>query len=275
MSDLIVTDYEGHKVTRYGSIILLGHFWSWTPYDKCSFRCVYCSVEAQGKSKPLFKPEDVPAVFEGFLPHQGKYPLAFGITADAYPAEEAEHRLMRIAIPEVERQGIRFSITTHGDMVARDIDLLVQCRKLETIGVSIPHRDDAMIRKFEPGSPGFESKRKAVYDMLDAGLPVHLNISPWIPGISDPDAIAREFPSDIKVNVSPLSYNKKQQIFTKHLFGRDMPSAERVFRKQFATQETINEAYLEAYRQVGTGVRKNMNWLAPPGMEQSIITKLA
>lgn len=274
MPQLIVSDYEGEKVTRYGSIILLGHFWSWTPYDKCSFRCVYCSVEAQGKSKPVFTPEQIPAVFEGFKQHQGKYPLAFGITADAYPAEEAEHRLMRVAIPEVNRQGIRFSITTHGDLVARDIDLLVQCKQLDSIGVSIPHRDDAMIARYEPGSPSFEAKKQAVYAMLDAGLPVHINISPWIPGVTDPDAIAREFPAGMKVNVSALSYNKKQKIYTKYLFGRDIPSAERVFRKQFASQENINDAYLEAYRQVGKGTLGNLNWLAPPGMEQSIITKL-
>ena len=275
MPQLIVTEYEGEKVTRYGSIIQLGHFWSWTPYDKCSFRCVYCSVEAQGKSKPLFKPEEIPAVFEGFKAVQGKFPLAFGITADAYPPEEAEYRLMRVAIPEVKRHGIRFSITTHGDLVARDIDLLVQCPTLDTIGVSIPHRDDAMIRRFEPGSPAFEPKKQAVYQMLEAGLPVHINISPWIPGISDPDAIAREFPPEIKVNVSALSYNKKQHIFTKYLFGRDMPSAERVFRKQFATQEAINEVYLAAYREIGKGTQGNLNWLAPPGMEQSITTRLA
>lgn len=274
MPELIVSDYEGEKVTRYGSIILLGHFWSWTPYDKCSFRCVYCSVEAQGKSKPVFTPEDIPGVFEGFKQYQGKYPLAFGITADAYPAEEAECQFMRIAIPEVNRQGIRFSITTHGDLVARDIDLLVQCKHLESIGVSIPHRDDAMIRRYEPGSPSFEAKKQAVHAMWNAGLPVHINISPWIPGVTDPDAIAREFPADMKVNVSALSYNKKQKIYTKYLFGRDVPSAERVFRKQFASQDTINEAYLESYRQIGKGTQGNMNWLAPPGMEQSITTKL-
>ena len=276
MPELIISDYEGEKVTRYGSIILLGHFWSWTPYDKCSFRCVYCSVEAQGKSKPLFTPEEIPAIFEGFKAQQGKFPLALGITADAYPAEEAKHQLMRVAIPAINSQGIRFSITTHGDLVARDIDLLVECENLDCIGVSIPHRDDALIRQYEPGSPGFEAKKKAVYAMLDAGLDVHINISPWIPGVStDPDLIAREFPADVKVNVSALSYNKKQRIYTKYVFGRDMPSAERVFRKKFASQEAINDAYLEAYRAFGKGTQGNMNWLAPPGMEQSITTRLA
>jgi hypothetical protein len=53
-----------------------------------------------------------------------------------------------------------------------------------------------------------------------------------------------------------------------------MPSAERVFRKQFSSQEAINEAYLEAHRTIGKGSQGNMNWLAPPGMEQSITTKL-
>jgi DNA repair photolyase len=271
---LIVSDYEGAKVTQYGSIILLGHFWSWTPYDKCSFRCVYCSVEAQGKSKPLFTPEQVPAVFEGFVAVQGKYPLELGITADAYPSQEAEYRLMRVAIPAIDKQGIRFSITTHGDLVARDIDLLSQCKNLHSIGISIPHRDDAMIARYEPGSPSFAAKKKAVYAMLEAGLNVHINISPWIPGVTNPEMIACEFPAGITVNVSALSYNKKQQIYTKHVFGRDMPSAERVFRKQFSSQEAINEAYLEAHRTIGKGSQGNMNWLAPPGMEQSITTKL-
>lgn len=256
------------EVAKVGPIVFLDgelKYWSWSPYDKCSFRCVYCSVEAQGKSKPALKPEDVPALLDEFVKYRKHFALCVGGSADAYPAEEAEFRLMRTILPEITQRNIYFTLVTHGDLLARDIDLLVGQSCLGNIGVSIPHHDDAQAKRFEPGSPSFQSKVDAVLNMHAAGLPVHVNISPWIPGITDVATIASAFPEDMLVNVGVLSYNAHHRDAFTRIFGREVPSAQRVFGDQFSSQAVLNQAYLEAQQKIGSGPRGNLKWLIPPG----------
>jgi DNA repair photolyase len=268
MPELIVKEFDGAAFKTVGNIVFLGfecNFWSWSPYDKCSFRCVYCSVEAQGKSKPALGKQDLPALFEEFKLHQGKFPMVIGAPADAYPPEEIEHEYMREVIPLLKKHNIRCTIVTHGDIVARDIDLLVDCPSVEAVGVSIPHHDNDLIKQYESGAPTFEARLAAVYKLYDAGISVHVNVSPWIPGVTEPDEIAKHLPADIVVNVGALSYNHQHSVFTKHLFGKDIPCAEKVFGKQFASQQDINALFLQAHDQIRGGTKGNLRWLIPPG----------
>ncbi len=267
-SGIISKDTPVAETKRVGPIVFLDgelKYWSWSPYDKCSFRCVYCSVEAQGKSKPAITAEETPALLDEFLKHRKHFALCVGGPADAYPAEEAEHQLMRKILPEITRRDIYFTLVTHGNLITRDIDLLLGQSSLGNIGVSIPHHDDEQAKKFEPGSPSFQSKVDAVHELHKAGLPVHVNISPWIPGITNVEAIASAFPENMLVNVGVLSYNTHQrEVFTR-LFGRAIPSAQRVFGEQFASQEVLNQAYLAAHEKIGSGPKGNLRWLIPPG----------
>jgi len=270
MAELITTEVAENQVIKtIGPIAFVGcecTFWSWSPYDKCSFRCVYCSVEAQGKSKPAITKEEIGPLLDDYVRLAGdKYPLIMGGPSDAYPEEERECQLTRHALGEFAKRHIRFVLVTHGDMLVRDIDLLLANPRLESIGMSVPHANNDNIRKYESGAPTFEARIKAVHQVHDAGLPVHVNISPWIPGITEVEKIAHEMPADITVNVGPLSYNQHQREMFTHLFGRIVPSAQRVFGEQFPTQAIINEAYLEEYRRVGKGKKGNLRWLVPPG----------
>src|SRR5690606_18598838 len=65
-------------------------FWAWSPYNKCSFRCVFCSVEAQGKSKPAITADEIVPFLDAFQaePKAVQYPFALGSCTDCYPIEE-------------------------------------------------------------------------------------------------------------------------------------------------------------------------------------------
>ena len=278
MAELIVKQLGEETVKSVGSFIYMDNemqFWSWSPYDKCSFRCVYCSVEAQGKSRPAVSEDTVEGMFEDFVRFaDNDQPLIIGAPSDAYPAEEREHELMRFVLPVIRKHNIRFLIVTHGDIVARDIDLLKDMPSLEAIGVSVPHHDDEIQKRFEPGSPPFADKVEAVMALYEAGLPVHVNVSPWIKGITEPEKIAVHFPEDMIVNVGALSYNHHQKDLTKYLFGREDCSAHRVFGKQFDSQEAINELFLEEHSRVRGGPKGNLRWLVPPGCGKNFCNHL-
>jgi len=268
MPDLIVKEYGPVQVKTIGSIIFMENemkFWAWSPYEKCSYRCVYCSVEAQGNSRAHITREEIPALLDSFQLHaKRKFPFYIGVTSDPYPPIEKDLELTRFVLSElVKRPKIRVVLCTHGDMIARDIDIYKQMSNIEGIGISITIHDDALIKKLEPGAPGFKARIEAAWALHRAGLPVHVNITPWIPGVSNVTAISEALPADMKVNVGVLCFNEHQRYYTKHLFGREISSAELVFGDQFS-QEEMNRAFLDEYHRVGKGPRGNLKWLYLP-----------
>jgi DNA repair photolyase len=279
MTELITKEFGPLKMKALGTVLFLDgemKYWVWTPYDKCSFRCVYCSVEAQGKSKPLITKEEIAPLLDDFHRQvDNTYPFVIGTRADPYPAEEAEYQLTRHALQELaKRPEIRTVLITHGAMITRDLDILKTMPNLEKVGISITHHDDEQLKSIEPGAPGFRDRIEAAIKVHEAGLPLVVNIAPWIPDFTDVEKIARELPADVEVNVAVLSYNLHNRDLTRHLFGREVSSAERVFSKQFPNQEVINQAYLKAHQQTGGGSKGNLKWLIPPGSGKNYINTL-
>ena len=278
MPDLIVKEFGPLQVKTIGSIIFMDNemkFWAWSPYEKCSYRCVYCSVEAQGTSRAQITQEEIPELLDSFQLHaKRKFPFYIGVTSDPYPPIEKELGLTRFLLAELaKRPKIRVVLCTHGDMIARDIDIYKQMPNIEGIGITIPMHQDEQIKKLEPGAPGFMARIEAAIKLHEAGLPVHVNITPWIPGVSDAEMISRELPADMKVNVGVLSYNEHQKELVSNLFGRQIPSAQRVFGDQY-TQAMINEAFLDEHQRVGRGSKGNLNWLVLPNSGKNHIHTL-
>jgi len=270
MTDLITKDYGPLKIKSIGTILFLDgemKYWVWTPYDKCSFRCVYCSVEAQGKSKPLITKEEIGPLLDDFQRQTNqRYPFVIGTRADPYPAEEQEHQLTRHALIELsKRPKIRTIVITHGSMILRDFDILKSMSNLEKVGISITHHDNELLKRIEPGAPSFEERVEAATRLYEAGLPLVINIAPWIPDFTDVVKIAERLPPKAEINVGVLSFNQQHEDYTRYLFERDSSSAFRVFSKQFPTQEIINDAYLKAHSNTGGGPHGNLKWLIPPG----------
>ena len=85
----------------------------------------------------------------------------------------------------------------------------------------------------------------------------------------DPIEPLGQEPGEMKVNVGVLSYNRHLRDYTKYVFGRDIPSAERVFGRDYPEQQMINDAYLAAHKEVGRGSRGNLNWLVLPNSGQN------
>jgi DNA repair photolyase len=78
-------------------------------------------------------------------------------------------------------------ITTNSNRVIDDIDLLAQlaARRLTAVAISVTTLDPKTARLLEPRAPSPARRLEAVRKLSEAGIYVHVNIAPVVPGIND------------------------------------------------------------------------------------------
>jgi DNA repair photolyase len=158
--------------------------------------------------------------------------VGLGTLCDAYPSVEGELGITRIVLDELTQLGWPVRIVTKGVGVRRDIDLLLRGNGRVTVSLSTLDRDAAA--RLEPGAPTPVERLDLVHDLAGAGVPVSVTVTPWLPGVSDVTAIARNLRSPIPIWVGPLNVNS--------------PEVKRTgFGRRFSQHE-IDRAYVEAWR---------------------------
>ena len=125
--------------------------------------------------------------------------IALGTATDPYQPVEREARITR-SLLEVfaRRSGHRLGIVTKSALITRDLDLLQQISRNNTLVVhlTITTADASLARKLEPRAPRPELRFDAVARLRQAGIRTGVLNSPLLPGITDNepalDAIARQ-----------------------------------------------------------------------------------
>ena len=227
---------------------------TFSPYAKCSYRCVYCSVEAQGQSKPIFSREELPTEFKkqyDTLAH--KRTIIIGTQSDAYPPEEEHYQLMREVIPVLNELQQSFRIVTKGHLIERDIDLLSGNPLCDMVMISLLTDDDNILQKYDPGAPLFERRKKSVETLRQAGVKTRISLSPWVPGVSDIESMMRHFP-DVTISVGALDLDG--------CLGSEWSSANKVFG-DVMSQADINRQYLQEFARLRH--HEQLTWNIPPG----------
>lgn len=201
------------------------------PYRACDIRCAYCITGAQGQSRPRFGPEVVREQLRRELDVMGHLQprVGLGTMCDAYPSVEAELGVTRIVLDELTRLGWPVTVVTKGASVRRDIDLLLLGGAAVVISLSTLDRD--ALARLEPGAPTPAERLDLIRDLAEAGVPVSVSASPWIPGVGDPASLVRALGTAIPITVSPLNVNSREVRRTG--FGRRFD------------QREIDRAYLE------------------------------
>lgn len=79
------------------------------------------------------------------------------------------------------------AITTKSDRVLADIDLLAEMARhdLVAIALSVTTLDGAIARTLEPRAASPRKRLAAIRALAERGIPVHMNVSPVIPAITD------------------------------------------------------------------------------------------
>jgi hypothetical protein len=234
--------------------------WAVSPYPKCSFRCVYCNAEAQGDSIP--DPRFKARVERGLADLEEGAIVGIGVSSDAYPPAEEEHRLTRWLIETLTGAHVKFRIITKGTLILRDLALVAGNPYLTDVSVSVSTHDAELVRRYEPGAPTYEERLATAFALAEAGIPVALGAVPWIPGVTDAARIVADVAGRLRVIFSAIDLGERSEQDRQLIGLRTIASAQRVFGKQF-TQAEVNLAFLRTAASFPRSPR--VWWLRPPG----------
>jgi len=180
------------------------------PYRGCEFGCKYCYARYTHEFMELreseqFENQIFPKQWdaEQFAAELRKVPkdehIAIGTATDPYQPAERRFGLTRKMLEVIaEHGGLRLSITTKSDLVARDAELLgkIARRHVLHIHMTVTTLDARLARALEPRAPRPDLRLSAVRRLTEAGVQVGVFCSPILPFFNDDAdgicAVARE-----------------------------------------------------------------------------------
>ena len=169
------------------------------PYRGCEHGCIYCyarpthawlglSPGLDFESRIFAKP-DAARLLRRELAAPGYSPdtIALGTATDPYQPAERTHRLTRDVLEVLRDARHPVGITTKSDLVLRDLDILADMAAddLVLVAISLPTLDPDLARRLDPRAPRPEKRLAAMARLSAAGVPVMVNVSPIIPGLTD------------------------------------------------------------------------------------------
>jgi DNA repair photolyase len=173
--------------------------WSLNPYRGCEFGCQYCYARYTHEFMELRDSVDfedmiyaksaIGPILRRELKQMGTgKAIAIGTATDPYqPAERRFHRTRQALEVFAQHRGLGLSITTKSDLITRDISLLQEIAKRNSVSVNITITtlDASLARLLEPRAPRPELRLKAVQAIAEAGIPVGVFPNPIMPLITD------------------------------------------------------------------------------------------
>ena len=222
--------------------------WSVTPYALCDHRCVYCITHVQGVSRPIMGADEARQATRRFVRSAPPEPMyLLGAFSDAYPNAEAEMGLTRVVLGELVTGEARVTVITKGATVLRDLDLLALGGDRVKVQVSLCTLDEDALARLDVGAPTGAARLAVVDALLGAGLAVGVNALPWIPGVTDTEALIDAIDPAAEIVFSPLAFGEGRE--SMRLLGHE-------YRRP-----DVWRAYDEAYRRFGHA--PNTSWVRP------------
>jgi DNA repair photolyase len=274
--------------------------YSINPYRGCEFGCKYCyarythefmAPRTLGESMsdvtaPNFRD---PLTFERmiFLKQNAAWLLeqelkkidrrdevALGTATDPYQPIERRARITRSLLEVFARKdGYRLGIVTKSRLIERDIDLLIEIARRNTlvVHVTITTPDAKLARLLEPRAPRPDLRFQAVKRLRDAGIVAGVFGSPLLPGITDTEealddlvrraaAVGASFFAAHPLFLKPCSRPTYLSFVREHF-----PALQADYAKRFATADFAGKEYRErlaktvdgACRRYGLGKRSS------------------
>ena len=204
---------EGHNVeyftlpaksllNRCTSNRALPFTWTINPYRGCEFACKYCYARythefmemrdgVEFERKIYVKQQTAGLLRRDLRKVKAGESIALGTATDPYQPAERRYEITRGILEEFARhRGFELGIVTKSNLVVRDIDLLRQVSRENTLSVhvTITTLDAELARILEPRAPRPDLRIDAVRQLSDAGLRVGVSCSPVLPAITDSPA---------------------------------------------------------------------------------------
>lgn len=252
--------------------------WTINPYRGCEFGCRYCYArythEFMGLDRwedfeeKIYMKRDAARTLARELARAGLrgQSIALGTATDPYQPAERRFRVTRSLLAVMaQASGLRLSITTKGDLVVRDIDLLrrIALRSSLHVNLTVTTLDRRLARVLEFRAPTPELRLNAVRSLREAGLVAGIALSPILPDITDtPEnleaviAAAREHgASHVFWNVLFLKPSAQSAFFP--FLTRHFPHLAKRYADRFARSAFLGRAYTDRIaRLIGALKRK-------------------
>jgi DNA repair photolyase len=278
--------------------------WSINPYRGCEFGCRYCYArytheflapkpsasagsDSTGAGVDLRDPETFERLI--FMKQNAAWLLeqelrkinpsdaiALGTATDPYQPIERRARITR-SLLEVfaRRSGYSLGIVTKSKLIERDIDLLLEIGRRNTLIVhlTITTPNAELARILEPRAPRPDLRFQAVKRLREAGIRTGILCAPLLPGITDSEeAIDEMARRAAEVNASffvanPLFLKPRSRPTYLSFVREHFPSLEADYERRFAHADFAAKPYSQklaaiverARRRHGLGRRSDDN----------------
>ena len=171
------------------------------PYRGCHHGCAYCYARptheylgfgsgTDFERKIVVKPRAAELLRRALSRKSWRREvITFSGNTDCYQPLEASYRLTRDCLEVCAELDNPVQIITKAPLIERDLDLLgaMAGRRLLGVAVSIPFWDEQAARVMEPGVATPARRLLTVERLSRAGVSVHVNVAPVIPGLTDRD----------------------------------------------------------------------------------------
>jgi DNA repair photolyase len=173
--------------------------WTINPYRGCEFACKYCYARythefmemrdsAAFEQKIYVKQHTADLLRHDLRRVKPGESIALGTATDPYQPAERRYEITRGILEEFARhRGFELGIVTKSNLVVRDVDLLREVSRSNTLSVhvTITTLDTELARILEPRAPRPDLRMEAVRALSEAGITVGVSCSPVLPGITD------------------------------------------------------------------------------------------
>jgi DNA repair photolyase len=237
--------------------------WSINPYRGCEFGCRYCYARYTHEFMELRRPEDFEQkIFAkrnaAWLLQQelrqvrAGEEIAIGTATDPYQPIERREKVTQSLLEVLARQtGLRIGIVTKSTLIERDIPLLREIAKNNTLvlHLTVTTANAKLARLLEPRAPRPDLRLRTVARLRQAGLQAGVLCSPLLPGITDTPRALEGMAKRAKA--ADASFFCAQPLFLKPCskevylaFVREhFPALESMYGKRFESDAFVSTAY--------------------------------
>jgi DNA repair photolyase len=173
--------------------------WTINPYRGCEFACKYCYARythefmemrdgLDFEQKIYVKQHAANLLRQELRRVKLGEQIAIGTATDPYQPAERRFEVTRAILEELARhEGLEMGIITKGNLVLRDLDLLVEIAQKNRlmVNLTITTLNPNLARILEPRAPRPDLRMDTVRKLSQAGIRAGVSCSPVIPGITD------------------------------------------------------------------------------------------
>lgn len=184
-------------------------------YRGCSFGCIYCDSRSdtyhiKNFDKIKSKENALQILEEELASKSLKGVVSFGTLSDPYNELEREYKITRGALELIKKYGFGVSIDTKSDLILRDMDLLKEIAKNNSviIKVSITAYEDELAKILEPNVISSTKRFEVLKTLRENNIYAGVLMTPVLPFITDNVENIKEMVRLSKENDAKFIYTK-------------------------------------------------------------------